>query len=66
MAVLAPLRIPPGWPVCQAVFHEVRGAVESYADRGHYADASAADGPQVSRSHLHRTRHVGPPDPSCR
>ncbi len=66
MAVLTPLRIPPGWPVCQAVFHEVRGPVESYADRGHYADASAADGPQVSRSHLHRARHVGLPDPSRR
>jgi dCTP deaminase len=66
ISVLAPLRIPPGWPVCQAVFHEVTGPVESYADRGHYADASAADGPQVSRSHLHRARHVGPPDPSRR
>jgi dCTP deaminase len=63
ISVLTPLRIPPGWPVCQAVFHEVRGPVESYADRGHYSDASAADGPQVSRSHLHRARHVGPPDP---
>ena len=58
MSVLTELRIPPGWPVCQVVFSEAIGAVESYADRGHYADASAADGPQVSRSHLHRTRHV--------
>lgn len=58
IAVLAPLRVPPGWPVCQAVFHEVTGAVESYDRRGHYADAALADGPQPSRSHLHRTRHV--------
>lgn len=62
MAVLAPLRIPPGWPVCQAVFHEVTGAVESYQDRGHYSDAGAVEGPQVSRSHLHRPRHVRPLD----
>lgn len=62
MAVLAPLRIPPGWPVCQAVFHEVSGAVESYQDRGHYSDAGTVEGPQVSRSHLHRPRHVGPLD----
>lgn len=58
MSVLAPLRIPPGWPVCQAVFHEVSGAVESYQDRGHYSDAGTVEGPQVSRSHLHKPRHV--------
>ena len=62
MAVLAPLRIPPGWPVCQAVFHEVAGAVESYQDRGHYSDAGTVEGPQVSRSHMHKPRHVGPID----
>ena len=58
ISVLAPLRIPPGWPVCQAVFHEVTGTVESYQDRGHYSDAGTVEGPQVSRSHLHRARHV--------
>jgi dCTP deaminase len=58
ISVLTHLRVPPGWPVCQAVFHEVTGAVEPYDRRGHYADANEADGPQPSRSHLHRTRHV--------
>ena len=58
MSVLAPLLIPPGWPVCQAVFHETVGPVESYAVRGHYADAGEADGPQTSRSHLHRPRYI--------
>lgn len=58
MAVLTPLRIPPGWPICQAVFHEVTGEVERYTTRGHYADAAQTDGPQPSRSHLHKPRHV--------
>lgn len=60
MSVLTELRIPPGWPVCQVVFSEVTGAVEPYDRRGHYADANEADGPQVSRSHMHRVRHVDP------
>lgn len=60
ISVLVPLLIPPGWPVCQAVFHEVTGLVESYDRRGHYADANGAEGPQTSRSHLHRTRHIKP------
>ena len=60
ISVLVPLLIPPGWPVCQAVFHEVTGPVESYDRRGHYADANGAEGPQTSRSHLHRTRHIKP------
>lgn len=58
MSVLVPLLIPPGWPVCQAVFHEVTGEVESYTRRGHYRDAATLDGPQTSRSHLHKPRHV--------
>ena len=58
MSVLVPLLIPPGWPVCQAVFHQTVGPVESYAVRGHYADAGEHDGPQTSRSHLHKPRHV--------
>ena len=53
-----PLRVPVGWPICQVRFCKTAGAVESYADRGHYADAALADGPQVSRSHLHHARHV--------
>ena len=65
MEVATPLRIPPGWPVCQAVFHEVTGAVESYQDRGRYSDAGTVEGPQVSRSHLHKPRHVDP-SPSAR
>src|SRR5574343_240332 len=60
MSVLVPLLIPPGWPVCQAVFHEVTGLVESYDRRGHYADANGAEGPQTSRSHMHKPRHVKP------
>lgn len=58
MAVLTPLRIPPGWPICQAVFHEVTGEIEGYTTRGHYADAAQTDGPQPSRSHMHKPRHV--------
>jgi dCTP deaminase len=58
MAVLAPLLIPPGWPICQAVFHEVTGEVEAYTTRGSYADAGAFDGPQTSRSYRHKLRHV--------
>lgn len=58
MSVLMPLRIPPGWPICQAVFHEVTGEVEAYTTRGSYADAGAFDGPQTSRSYLHKLRHV--------
>ena len=54
----ADILIPPGWPVCQVVFYETAGEVESYAQRGHYADAAQVDGPQPSRSHLHRARHV--------
>lgn len=58
MAVLEELIIVPGWPICQAVFHEVTGKVELYGERGHYRDASTTDGPQTSRSHLHKPRHV--------
>ena len=54
----ADLLIPPGWPICQAVFYETTGDVEGYPGRGHYADAAQTDGPQPSRSHLHRARHV--------
>lgn len=54
----ADLLIPPGWPICQAVFYETTGDVEDYPGRGHYADAAQTDGPQPSRSHLHKPRHV--------
>lgn len=54
----ADLLIPPGWPVCQAVFYETTGDVEDYPGRGHYTDAAKTDGPQPSRSHLHKPRHV--------
>ena len=62
ISVLTELLVPPGWPVCQVVFSEVTGAVESYQDCGHYSDAGTVEGPQVSRSHLHKPRHVGPLD----
>jgi hypothetical protein len=58
MAVLAPLLIPPGWPICQVRFCEVTGEVEAYTTRGSYADAGAFDGPQTSRSYRHKPRHV--------
>lgn len=50
--------VAPGWPICQAVFYETTGEVEGYTERGHYADAARTDGPQPSRSHLHKPRHV--------
>ncbi len=53
-----PLRIPVGWPICQVRFCEVTGEVEAYTARGSYADAGATDGPQTSRSYLHKPRHV--------
>jgi dCTP deaminase len=56
--VAAPIRIPPGWPIGQIRFCEVTGAIETYRARGSYRDAAQIDGPQPSRSHLHRARHV--------
>ena len=53
-----PLRIPVGWPICQVRFSEVTGQVEAYTARGSYADATATDGPQTSRSYRHKPRHV--------
>lgn len=53
-----PLRVPVGWPICQARFSEVTGEIESYGERGSYASAATDDGPQTSRSYRHQRRHV--------
>lgn len=53
-----PVIVRPGWPIAQAVFHDLIGPVESYANKGHYTGQHAS-GPVASRSHLHKRRHVG-------
>lgn len=53
-----PVIVRPGWPIAQAVFHDLTGPVESYAKKGHYTGQHAV-GPVASRSHLHKRRHVG-------
>ena len=58
IVVTRPIFLPPGWPIAQIRFHETTGEVEGYTTRGHYADAAQTDGPQPSRSHLHKPRHV--------
>ena len=58
IVVTRPIFLPPGWPIAQIRFHETTGEIECYTERGRYADAARTDGPQPSRSHLHKPRHV--------
>lgn len=53
-----PLRVLPGWPVVQARFATLSGAVTPYQRKGNYTGQHAV-GPVASRSHLHKPRHVG-------
>lgn len=52
VAVVHPVRIYAGWPVCQARFHTLQGEVEDYRKKGNYVGQTAM-GAQQSASWRH-------------
>lgn len=52
VTAMHPVRVYPGTPIAQVIFHTVEGTVENYQDRGTYSGV-AAMGAQPSRSWKH-------------